>query len=210
MEKFKTYNIPLIGNIRILNLEPYYLHATGGMFGCENEENAIIDILRSHTIKTNESLKEENKYALQNDDDVCLCDMAKTDPHIEKITSSFITYVLYSPTLVLSRNIEVYQPELMEITEPIKGTTNLYDEVRHQGDISLDHLQFITFPIFWQQDRATDQKIENLEIFKENMEVLEHEFREIPVKDIFTGKILTTKQVESQIKKIKGRKERIL
>ncbi len=197
MKKFKTYNIPLIGNIRVLNLGSYYLHATGGIFGCENEENAIVDILKSHTIKTNESLGKGNIYALQHDDDICLCDMTKEDPHIGNLTSSFLTYALYSPTLVLSRDLKVYQPKLMEVTEPIKGTTNLYDEVRHQGDISLEHLQFITFPVFWNQN-----KIQNLEIFKENIRVLEQEFKEVPIKDIFTGKTLTTEQLEKQIKKI--------
>ncbi len=186
----------------MLDLKDYYLHATGGFKGCNNDRNAIIKIVREKEIL---SKKELGSYStkLQMDDEICLC-----DPSIkkEKYFSSFFEYYpLYSPILVLDRKIKVYKPQLAFFPET--GQTNLYDEVRCKTKIDIEHVQFITFPIY--DVEHLDQLhidfntvISNLCVFKENVKLLKKAFSIYPLKDIYTGKDIDESYIEEKQKRL--------
>ena len=185
----------------MMNLDNYYLHATGGYRGNMNEENKIIDILREGKVtNTNKN------YYKSPTDKICLCDTTRPVVYIDQsdipIASSFENFVLYTPSLVFSRNFSVEIPEYAHWTFS-PDISDCYDEVRYHGELSLEHLSFITFPI-WPVNRLTVQlsyksKMKNLEIFKENIEVIQKKFHTVPIKDIYTGKNLTSEAIEKHM-----------
>lgn len=186
-----------------MNLNDYYLHATGGYLGMDNEDNIIIEILKSGKILTPES-RNQRSLTLSYDNEICLCDPRKNTEKIEY--SSFVLYPMCGPTLVLDREIEVYTPDFN--ADYTKGSTDLYDEVRCKGDISLSHLKFITFPIFDSLTKtpkkntaiSSPAKLEYLNIFEENIKIIENDFSFVPVKDIYTGKTITAGEVRQKLK----------
>ncbi len=183
----------------MMNLDNYYIHATGGFRGITNNENKILNILEDGKIKTDGRVKSDEKSP---DHLTCLCDT--TRPWIRvgiySLFSSFEEFVLYSPSLVLSRDFEVIIPKYG--TEPTEEIADMYDEVRCDKEISLEHLKFITFPLF-PENRAralsNEEKLTDLQNFKENISVISREFKTIPVKNIYTGKDITTDDVDRQI-----------
>lgn len=45
-----------------------------------------------------------------------------------------------------------------------------------------------------------EEKIKNLKLFRDNLAIIRHEFKMIKTKDIFTGKDITPKEINRQIK----------
>lgn len=185
----------------MMNLDNYYLHSTGSYEGIENFSDNIIKILTCKRIQA----EFHNK--------VCLCDPTKREVVIDglKSRSAFIHYAEKSPTLCLNRKIKVQTPTLDVQVNASIGITDLYDEVRHEGDISLKHLELITFPIWpldynLQYDKAGVPnvdvlwKIKNLNIFRDNIEMIKEEFSTIKIKDLYSGVDLTTDFVDERIK----------
>lgn len=185
----------------MMNLENYYIHATGGFWGTKNDQNKIIDILKDGKIKFTGVNKNHNESP---DHLICLCDTTKPVLYKnkeDKYLSSFEQFVLYSPSLILSRNFEVMVPKYQE-AEDQKEVADCYDEVRCDKEISLEHLKFITFPLFL-EDRekalSNRDKLANLNIFKENISIILENFKTIPVKNIYTGKDITIEDIDRQI-----------
>lgn len=184
-----------------MNLDNYYIHATGGYKGDMNAENKIIDILREGKVtNTNKN------YYKSPTNKICLCDTTRPMVYIDQsdkpIASSFKNFVLYAPSLVFSKNFPVEIPKYAHWTFS-QDVSDCYDEVRYHGELSLDHLSFVTFPI-WPINGLTvylshERKIRNLEIFKENIEIIQKDFKTVPIKDIYTGKNITVEDVERQI-----------
>lgn len=189
-----------------LNLENYYLHSTGGNHGIYNKKDLILTILRHGAIDPN----------FQGDNPIIyLSDPNKKEIISEKkrLSSCFQSYVEKSPTICLDRELEVYDPNY-SYTYANSNDTFLYDEVRHKGQIGIDKFKLITFPIwpigyelvggpyygvmfnkYW--------KIENLEIFKNNLEILQRDFNTMRAKDLYTGIDLTTDFIDERIKELK-------
>lgn len=168
-----------------MNLDNYYLHATGGYYGQYNSKNRIIQILEDESIKPGI----EKNYGMSPINKVCLCDPSLYQKVITTANFSFDSFVLYSPTIVLSRNLSVL-PSNMHA-----------DEVRHFGNISIENFKFITFPL-WPEDTRLKKDfnvVENLKIFKSNILTITKDFNTIPIKDIYTGKNITADEVERQI-----------
>lgn len=187
----------------MMNLDNYYIHATGGFWGKYNCENHILTILADQKVKAQE-IKKNYKGSPINQ--VCLCDPTRKDPmHINgkgSLISSFEHFVLYSPSLLFSRDLEVVVPQY---DLPGCGeVADMYDEVRYNGDLSLGKLEGIIYPL-WPDEQANyisiqNQKIYNLEIFKQEIFVIQNYFKNIPVKDVYTGKEITEEVVERKIR----------
>lgn len=186
----------------MMNLDNYYMHSTGSYEGFNNNKNWVIDILNCQSIHP---LFFHNK--------VCLCDTTKEEIILDgvKLKSAFIHYVEKSPTLCLNRNIKIFTPVLDVTVNYEKQITDLYDEVRHKGNISLEHLEMITFPIWpldydlqFDKDLTSNMsvlwKLKNLNIFRDNIEMIKEEFSTIKVKDLYSGVDLTTDFIDERIK----------
>lgn len=190
----------------MMNLDNYYLHATGHYEGKANRANNIIDILYGNYILPSCSF-----------DEICLCDTTKKQKSIHgiQLKSAFIHYVEKSPTLCLNRQIKVFTPRRAITPNYDKKITDLYDEVRTKKPISLDHLELITFPIwpvhynlqydeniiFWGIDNSW--KIKNLNIFRKNIELIKKEFSMIQVKDLYSGEDLTLDFIDERIEQFR-------
>ena len=180
----------------MMDLDNYYLHATGGFKGEYNKRNRIIDILQDNKINTKFYQK---NYQFSPNKEICLCDPSiKENTEDIALTSSFKSFVLYSPTLVFTKDIDVFTP----IFGIDKGMADMYDEVRHKGNLSLEHLEFITFPIWPTHVKVAmsrASRVDDLRIFKENIEVIESNYN-IPIRNIYTGKKIDSSDVERTIK----------
>ncbi len=188
----------------MMNLDNYYIHATGGFWGTKNKENKIIDILRDGKISVN-SINKNHKESPDNQ--ICFCDTTRPVLYKNKnnaYLSSFEHFVLYSPSLILSRDFDVIIPEYGDNNEEEgkKGLADCYDEVRYDKDLSLEHLKFITFPLLLEDRKkvlSDENKMSNLKVFKKNILVISKEFKTIPIKDIYTGHDITVEDIEKQI-----------
>lgn len=173
-----------------MNLNNYYLHATGGYIGIRNIQNKIIDILEDGKIKPNIL----DKYEETPKDIVCLCDIKKSCiGKIKFANSALRDFVLFSPTIVVDRGLEVDSTSGKHI-----------DEVQHIGEIPMDKFKFITFPISSKGEKGIisypcRDHIARLKIFKENISIIEERFPTIVMKDIFTGQNVNVKTVENEI-----------
>lgn len=186
-----------------MELKNYYLHATGGYKGLKNDENKIIQILDAGKVKSTEETKNYHKSPKNK---VCLCDPTKPivyDPiyHVE-LLSSFKGFVLCSPSLVFSRNLQVETPEYKLYTF-YENESDMYDEVRYNGELSLEQLEFITFPL-WPIHKLTVEltnstKLRYLEMFKQNLQVISKQYQ-IETKDIYTGNTITVDDIDKHIK----------
>lgn len=186
----------------MMNLDNYYIHATGGFWGKYNCENHILTILADQKVRSKE-IKKNYKGSPINQ--VCLCDPTRKDViHLDgkgTLISSFEHFVLYSPSLLFSRDLDVVIPQY---DLPGCGeVADMYDEVRYNGDLSLEKLEGIIYPL-WPDTQGSyicmkDKKTYNLEIFQQEIFVIRNHFKNIPVKDIFTGKDITEEDVKNQI-----------
>ncbi len=181
----------------MMNLDNYYIHATGGCWGEFNDHCNLLKILVDGKIRSTgitNNYKTSSKYK----NHTYLCDPQKSKTPVGNHICSFDEFVLYSPSLVFSRDLPV------KYIGPSKNSNDEYDEVLYDGDLSLDKLQFITFPLWpkkYDDIMMTDEdKIKNLELFRDHLVILAHEFKTIKTKDIFTGKDITPKEVNAQIK----------
>ncbi len=188
----------------MMNLDKYYLHATGGYKGTKNDENKILNILLEGKVKGEEENKNYYKSPIHK---VCLCDTTKPivyDPiyHVE-LLSAFKGFVLCSPSLAFSRDLQVETPDYKLYTF-YENESDMYDEVRYNGELSLEQLEFISFPI-WPIHRLTvdltnSRKLHYLEIFKQNLQVISTQYSLIETKDIYTGNTITVDDIEKHIK----------
>lgn len=201
----------------MMNLDNYYMHATGGYDGEFNYKNRIIDILREGKVKASEISK--NYDGISPRDSICLCDTTRPvvyDRNGDTLFSSYEHFILNSPSLLFSRDLKIKIPEYDNYYETQAWNSNksdCYDEVRYYGDLTLEKLKVITFPIFKEKtDEQSDKyeemyKIQELQIFRENINIISKEFSLIQIKDIYTGKNITVNDVDRQIevyqKKIK-------
>ena len=194
-------------------LKDCYLYGTDEIHGDGFENSAIISILKDGEIKTRENLGIKLGISCNKDNEICLIDPRKKRKGIKQLScrSAFRLYVLYGATLVLDRNIETFNPPVKnypnEQEAKIMGVTDLYDEVRHSGDISLDHLQGILYPIsmyrlfvhnIFSYESRIVHMYEEIEFIKEN-------FPEIEIKDTFTGKKIDIVKTKKKIDKIKNK-----
>ena len=199
MADLKKHILENGSKIKVMNLDDYYLHATGGGYGIANDKCRILDILEEGKIKA----KCDKNYSQSPNTKICLCDTTKPELSIDSIAlfSSFKIFVCYSPSLVLNRNLQVETPiycrEILFDSEQ-ERKADMYDEVRVDNEISLDHLEFITFPI-WTNKSPNKETIKQLNIFKQNIDVISKEYKKIPIKDLYTGKDITTDDVDRQI-----------
>ena len=187
-----------------MELKNYYLHATGGYKGLKNDENKIIQILDAGKVKTTD---ENKNYDKSPKNKVCLCDPTKPivyDPiyHVE-LLSSFKGFVLCSPSLAFSRNLQVETPEYKLYTF-YENESDMYDEVRYNGELSLEQLEFIAFPL-WPIHRLTvdlnkSTKLCYLEIFKQNVQMISKQYQSIETRDIYTGNTITVEDIDKHIK----------
>lgn len=171
----------------MMDLSNYYLHATGGHDGFKNKDNIIIKILKEGKINPSE---ENQNYSCSPENKVCLIDPRRChDNNIGRLVPAFYQFALSGPTIALSRNISVESYPKIHI-----------DEVRHTGEISIDKIQLITFPFYW--DSAvynSKHKIHELQIFRKNIEILSKDFSMLPLKEIYTGKDITLDCIDRQI-----------
>ena len=195
-----------------MDLENYYLHATGSYEGCYNQLDDILFVLKEGKLLTREDRKANSTEGLNLDNELCFCDPSKKSNNSDLI-SSFSRYIERSPALAFPKDFSVFTPKHYNRKKHFFGrvTTDLYDEVRHEGSISLDNLQFITFPI-WPIDYIPDyddkqlrsfdnqSKLKHLNIFFDNIVVIEKEFKTVKMKDIYTGIDLDSSYVKEQIK----------
>lgn len=193
----------------MMNFDNYYIHATGGSFGKYNYKNTIIQILRDGKIKANAS----HNYERSPDNKICLCDPSKKIIYNcwgLSLISSFDEFVLYSPSLIFSKDLQVEVPEYLldEQYDDIEKA-DCYDEVRYKGDLSLEHLKFITFPLFnFTEDKEAMReklRIKQLKIFQQNIQVITKEFPNILMKDIVTGEDLNCAVIDKHIAKVKSK-----
>ncbi len=173
-----------------MNLDNYYLHATGGYEGEENYQNRIIKILETGEIIPS---KENRHYSSSPENQVCLVDPRKLKNNSAHYNdSAFHGFVLYCPTIAIKRDIPV---------EEYKKSLHI-DEVRYSGKIAIDKIKMILFPFYWNNSISIfepEDKIEQLEIFRENIAFISKEFTTIPLKEIYTGKDITMDAVDRQI-----------
>ena len=191
----------------MINLDNYYLHATAGALGKTAVNQSIIGILKDREIRT----KEDRGYTAikySRDNELCFFDPSIKRTGIKKLFyySALELYAYHGPCLVINKTFDTYRPKLVTIykkeTETnIIGTTNIYDEVRYKGNISLDNLEYITFPLYTPKDFKENNivPIEHLEEFLKTMKVLEQNFPNVLVKDLFTGSIITSEEVDKKI-----------
>lgn len=189
----------------MINLNNYYIHATGGYRGDFNSENTIIDILRDGKIKANGIRK---NYELSPMNQVCLCDTTRPLVDGKELLSAYDDFVLYSPCLLFSKDLDVKIPEY-DVYDSNRcwdlNKADMYDEVRYDGDLSLEKLQLITFPIKYEKKLCPAEQtelyffIEELNIYKENIKIIEKDYKTIPIKDIYTSKNITTDDLNRQI-----------
>ena len=96
-------------NHSMMNLDNYYLHATGGVLGQYNSEQKILNILDDGKI----SVAKEKKYNQSPLQSVCLIDIRKHDPRSRSnFSSAFDLFALYSPCLLFSRDLVVNIPRI--------------------------------------------------------------------------------------------------
>lgn len=192
----------------MMNLDNYYIYATGGYYGKVIYRHGILNIMKDGEIKTRESLDYDGRGYNRNDE-ICLCDVTLNQEKKGKIEyeSAFESFVLKGPSLVLSKKIEVYQPQLLEKKQAKFTHTDMYDEVRHIGNISLDYLEFITYPIkVPTKEMNSSEKIirlENLKYFSKELAIIRRKHKNILIKDIYTGENITSKDVKLLIKDYK-------
>ena len=207
MKETKKYYIPYFGKIKMMNLDKYYLHATDGIYGKHFERKRMINILEEKEIKTRNK-RGQNAKVYNHDDELCLWDPKIKFYGIKKLlfSSAINTFIIEGPCFVLSRNINTFKPETIPFFQArrcptaIVGKTDMYDEVRHQGDISLDHLEFITFPI----EKPKKMRIyrDELLIYQKEISLIKRDFPDIKIKDIFTGNDLTEESIDNKINEL--------
>ena len=184
----------------MMNLDNYYLHATGGLLGRYNSNNSIVSILKDNKIKCKKDLGIMG--GLHKPDEICLINPAEHRSDKEGMESAFENFALYSPTLVFTKDFHVEKPPLIATPELCSGDTNLYDEVRYKGELSLEKLEFITFPIWNPNYVSTAQIIIEgniylrcLNIFKENISIIQNEYG-YSVKNIFNGEDIKLEDID--------------
>lgn len=196
MNKLKVYPI-LDDNIKVMNLDNCYIHATGGYRGIYNDQNKIIDILADGKIKINEITKNYDSSPLGK---VCLCDVRRLILRPKRVyTSSFYNFVCCSPALIFNRDLDVSIPQYVklpiEIEKDKENMSDMYDEVRYTGDLSLEKLKFITFPI-WTENEIEKLHLDiyrvtsSLHIFKNTFKYVMQNYTNISMKNLFTGEEL--------------------
>ncbi len=182
----------------MMNLDNYYLHATGGYHGNKNNAHALIDIFKLGKIS------KDNTYNYNYDrspvNEICLC-----DPRIKSIPSylsSFEHFVLYSPSILVSRDIEVYTPYFTEEETNDNSVSDMLDEVRCKSDIFMSNFKGIIFPIERKDFSSVNinDEISNLCIYRECIEFLENNYSMIPRYDTFTLEPITIEQINNKIK----------
>ncbi len=207
MTEQKKYYIPGYGTAKMMNLDNYYLHATGGILGGKLEKNYIMNILADGVIKTRKERGTTGKV-YNYDDELCLWDPRIKLSGIKRLLyfSSINNFIIEGPCLVLSRNINTFKPttiscfQTRRLPRAIVGKTDIYDEVRHQGNISLEYLEFITFPI--EKPKKIIIYRDELYIYKEEIKLLKESFPDIKIKDIFTGNDLTEESIDNKVKEL--------
>lgn len=187
-----------------MNLDNYYLHATGGFRGNCNYKNKILKVLEDNKVKITEQNRNYQHSAMNQ---ISLCDttrpITKGEISGNCLFSSFKEFALYSPSLIFSKDIDVIIPkyENFHIIRK-KDYSDCYDEVRHIGELLLEELKFITFPLWPLEEKnafSIKERIYNLTIFKENISVISEKYQTIAVKDIYTGNDITVNDVDRQI-----------
>lgn len=212
MSKQKKYYIPGFGKIKMMDVDNFYLHATGGILGRHIEKNCIINILTDGEIKTRENTGIKAK-SLNQDNELCLWDPKIKFKGINKFLylSSINNFITEGPCLVLSRDINTFRPTVKVIIkkeekETCIGITDIYDEVRHQGNIPLDYLEFIAFPIEKPKKMRTYR--DELFIYKKEISLIKRNFPDIKVKDIFTGNDLNEESITNKIEELEQKQYR--
>ena len=198
----------------LMNLDNYYIHATGGILGQTNDENRIIKILEDGKILVNKNKGKNRNYINSPAEYVCLVDTRRHNPYSKsRFLSAFDFFVLYSPCLLFSRDLEIHIPRLSHDKGKGDMVADMEAEVRYKGDLSLDKLQAITFPIHsayedlrigGRTNTSQDRKIRHLEIFKNKIEFIENNFSNIPVLDLYSGRTITSGEVNGHIIYLKG------
>lgn len=177
-----------------LNLNDYYFHATGGPRGFYNKEHRILQILADGEIKTNESMRIHGDE-MNKDNEICLIDNRKTINNCNdsrKYQNALGYFCADAPTIVIDRNISVYEPPACltsEIGIYRKGESIMFNEVRHEGNISIDHLKFLFFPISLEKHPffrySLQQQIMKLNIFKYDISVILENYKNIKIFDLY-------------------------
>lgn len=197
----------------MMNLDNYYLHATGGYEGYDNHLNEILLVLRDKKLLTREDRQANINFGCNNNNELCFCDPTKKNNSNLSLVSSFSRYIERSPALVFPKDLDIFVPKKCSEEDCWNntGVTDLYDEVRHIGSISLEKIEFVTFPI-WPIDYIPDyddvhlnifntkSKLWHLNIFLDNIIEIEKDFKTIKMKDIYTGVALDSSYVKEQIK----------
>lgn len=197
----------------MMKLDQYYIHATGGYKGINNDKNNIIKILHDGKIKA-DGIEKNCEDSPKNC--ICLCDV--TRPVIQgsagySLASSYKDFVLYSPSLLFSRDLEVQIPKYDNYHphnwDP--NTADMYDEVQYFGELSLDKLQLITFPVKYSKELYPSHDsglyffISDLMLYRDNIQSIEKDYNTIPIKDIYTGQIIHSSDIDQEIEDCKKR-----
>lgn len=174
-----------------MNRSKYYIHATGGYLGLYNSHKNILKILRSGEIKSFD------------DKGVCLCDPTKSSHVTNDLKSSYKLFVMWGPAIFLNKNINVQEPTYGDNINSFTQETDLCDEVISYDNISLEKIEFITFPIpndyFLKKVIFKDpytgrlfirDYIKELSTYKEIIENIKKKYPNIPIKNLYTGKYI--------------------
>ena len=185
----------------MLNLKNYYLYGTSGIDGMFIAEGNILKILREGKIKTRKSL-DLHWYACNREDEICLVDPQIKVSKFNLNNSAFNMFVKQGPSLVLSRDIPgIYKPEVIT-NNPRQciqlNATNLLDEVRHKGNISLKYLEFITVP-FTAEHRHVEPSPDKLQSLLPIITSIEEEFPNIEIKDLYTGLPISSNKIKGKL-----------
>ena len=185
----------------MLNLKNYYIYGTSGMRGIFIAKGNVLEILREGKIKTRKSLS-LHWDACNRENEICLVDPQIKVSKFNLSNSAFDMFVKQGLSLVLSRDIPgIYKPEVIT-NNPRQclqlNATNLLDEVRHKGDISLKYLEFITVP-FTVENRHVEPNSDKLQSLLPIVNSIEEEFPDIEIKDLYTGLPISSNKIRGKL-----------
>lgn len=186
-----------------MKLKDYYLHGTAGIYGKYYKLHTILLVLKDQELRTRKSMGDDAPNPFFNNDEICLC-----DPRIklnyfnkDKFFSAYKVFIERAPSLVLRRDLEVFRPEI--ITKKDKeyiGSSNMYDEVRHKGNIPMSYLEAITYPI------STEEDTDKLDTFGDQILYIENRYPNIPLIDLSTGEPIDLETVKKRKEKVYQKK----
>ena len=201
----------------MFNLKNYYIYGTSGLNGSRIMNSKIIEILRDGEIKTRESLGLSSAMC-NYDNEICL-----VDPSIKvkgfkrfKYLSAFESFAIRGPSIVLSRDIDnIYRPVIRSRNYDSckkEHSTDMLDEVRHVGNISLTNLEFITVPLKapFKLRLYNCDYIERLKDCLPLVKQIEEEFPKVKIRDIYTGIPVTNSEIIERIKKEESQQNKSL